>query len=293
MNFSNPVTVASLDAAFRESLGRAEKDFRWYANRTRRYRGLSILVRGVAIVTGLLGVILPLTTKGPISIFGLRFDGPAEAGYASLLIAVLVLGLDHVFMISGTWIRYINALTKIRTLILKTEYDWQKMKSSMGNDGAAHEQRDQAYDLFQKLVLDSRKIIEDETSSWGSELGQAFQKLEGLVKEQRMGLETLYKEEKNSREETEKLAQDPTFGGIIVEIDRMEKLQGAINVAVDDRVVERSNPIPKVVFPRVAAGQHAVMLTGTDTGGKQIRAEDLVVVEANKITNVKLALPAG
>jgi hypothetical protein len=290
MNFSNPVTIASLNTAFQEAVARAEKDFQWYASRTKRHRTMSILVRGVTIVAGILGVILPLTTKGPVSILGLRFDGPAEAGYACLLVAVLVLGLDHVFMISGTWIRYINAMTKIRTIILKAEFDWARMKSSMASDGAAHEQRDKAYELFQRLVLDSRKVIEDETSAWGSELGQAFQKLEGLVKEQRVGLETLHKEEKKTREEAEKAAGAPTTGGVTVEIDKIEKLQGAITVAVDEHVIERSMPIHRVVFPRVPAGQHAVMLTGTDASGKQVRAEDLVVVEANKVTNVKLSL---
>jgi hypothetical protein len=293
MNFSNPVTITNLETSFQESLARAEKDFQWYAGRTKRYRALSVLIRGITIVTGILGVVFPLTTKGAISILGLRFDGPAEAGYACLLIAVLVLGLDHVFMISGTWVRYINAMTKIRTIILKAEYEWPKMKSSMANDGAAHEQRDKAYELFQKLVLDSRKVIEEETSAWGSELGQAFQKLEGLVKEQRIGLDTLYKEEKKTREEAEKVANAPTMGGVIVEIEKIEKLQGAITVAVDEQVIERSMPIHRVVFPRVPAGQHAVMLTGTDASGKQVRAEDLVVVEANKIANVKLTFPVG
>lgn len=293
MNLSNPVTIANLEAAFQETLNRAEKDFKWYADRTKLYRGLSVVIRGVTIITGILGVILPLTTKGPISLLGIEFDGPAEAGYASLLIAVLVLGLDHVFMISGTWIRYINAMTKIRTIILKAEYEWAKMKSSMANDGAAHEQRDKAHELFQKLVLDSRKVVEDETSAWGSELDQAFQKLEGLVKEQRIGLDTLYKEEKKTREEAEKLASTRTFGGVKVEIDKIEKLQGAITVAVDEHVIERPMPIHTVVFPRVPAGQHAVMLTGTDANGKQVRAEDLVVVEANRVANVKLTLPIG
>jgi hypothetical protein len=113
------------------------------------------------------------------------------------------------------------------------------------------------------------------------------------VKEQRVGLETLYKEEKKTREEAEKLASTPTIGGVTVEMDKIEKLQGAITVAVDERVIERSMPIPRVVFPRVPAGQHAVMLTGTNASGKQVRAEDLVVVEANKIANVKLTVPLG
>jgi hypothetical protein len=120
---------------------------------------LSVLVRGVNIVAGILGVILPLTSKGAISILGLQFDGPAEAGYAGLLIAVLVLGLDHVFMISGTWIRYINALTKIRTIILKAEYEWQRMKSSMANDGAAHEQRDKDTSYSKNLSLIPAKSL--------------------------------------------------------------------------------------------------------------------------------------
>ena len=183
-----------------------------------------------------------------------KANKPAEAGYACLLVAVLVLGLDHVFMISGTWIRYINAMTKIRTVILKAEFEWARMKSSMASDGAAHEQRDKAYELFQRLVLDSRKVIEDETSAWGSELGQAFQKLEGLVKEQRVGLETLHKEEKKTREEAENAAGAPTTGGVTVDIDKIEKLQGAITVAVDEHVIERSMPIHRVVFPEGTGG---------------------------------------
>ena len=290
MNLQSPVTIAALQAAFDSSVAKAEADFRWYADRIRRYRILSFVIRGLTLLAIILGVTLPLTSKDRINFYW--FDGPAEAGYACLIVAVLVLGVDHVFMLSGTWVRFINALTKIRTLILRAEYDWARMKSGLANDAVAHEQKDKACELFERLVLDSRKVVEDETATWGSELGQALQRLDGLVKEQRIALDTVHKEEQKAREAAEKSAKIATTGGLAVQIDQPDTLQGLLTIRLDDEAVERSVPVQKVVFPRVPEGQHAIVLTGTDTTGNQVRVEDLVIVEANKIANVVLELPS-
>lgn len=293
MSIQDPVTVAGLDQAFKDAVGKAESDYRWYDDRKWRPRTLSYLIRGVTMIAIVLGVILPLTRKGPVDMLLVSFDGPAEAGYSFLLLAVLVLALDHVFMLSGAWARYIDAMTKIRTLILKGECDWQRMRSGLSSDGAAYEQREKAFDLFQRLVLDSRKVVEDETAAWGTELSQALQKLDSLVKDQRIAAETLYREEQKARDEANRIENAATTGGVTVEIDNPGKLKGVLTVAVDELTIERAVPIQKVVFPRVKPGQQAVVLKATDVNGNAVRAEDLAVVEVNKIANIKFTIPAG
>ncbi|MBM3240298.1 SLATT domain-containing protein [Candidatus Poribacteria bacterium] len=293
MEIQNTVTIAALEQAFKASLAKAEKDCNWYKERIWRSRALSYLIRGITLIAVVLGIILPLTKKDTVDKFLVLFDGPAEAGYSFLLLAILVLAMDYVFMLSGTWARYINAMTKIETLISKAEYDWQRMKSGIASDGDAHEQREKAFNLFQKLVLDSRKVVEDETAAWGTELSQALQKLDSLVKEQRIAVETLYKEEKTARDEANKIESSTTTGGITVEIDKPEKLKGVLTMAVDDQTIERVVPIQKVVFPGVKAGQHAVVLKATDINGNAVWAEDLAFVEVNKIVNIKFMVPTG
>ncbi len=49
-------------------------------------------------------------------------------------------------------------------------------------------------------------------------------------------------------------------------------------MTVDDQTIERAVPIQKVVFLRVNAGQHTIVLNATGMKSKAIRAEDLVSV---------------
>jgi hypothetical protein len=206
INIQFPVTIAGLQQAFEDSKAKAEKDHKWYKDRKWRPRTLSYLIRCVAIIAIGLGTILPLTPKDhPVWIVSVLFPGPVEAGYSFLLLAVLFLAMDKVFMQSATWKRYIMAEAKIETLIVKAEYDWQRMKSGISDDADAHEQRGKALDLFRKLVLDTRKVVEDETAGWGTELSQALQKLDSLVKEQRLAAETLHKDVKKVHDKAKKV----------------------------------------------------------------------------------------
>ena len=108
-----------------------------------------------------------------------------------------------------------------------------------------------------------------------------------------MAAETLYKEEKKARDEANKIESAATTGGVTIEIDKPEKLKGVLAMAVDDQTIERAVPIQKVVFPRVKAGQHAVVLKATDINGNAVLVEDLAFVEVNKTVNVKFTVPKG
>lgn len=295
MPLTHPVTLASLDSAYKEAVANAESEYKWYEKRKPGYTWLSWILRGVIVIFVVLGVLLPLSqSQGAVDIVGpLTFPSTAHAGYACFVLAGLLLGLNHVFMVSGTWIRYMNAMTKIKTLTLSTEYDWIKLRTSIADDAAAHENREKAIELFKKLVVETRKVVDEETAGWGTEFNQALQKLESLVKDNRATVEALAKEEQKAREAARKLAEASPTGGLSVEIDKPEKLKGIISVSVDDFSVERPSPLPKVVIPNVSSGQHMVLFKGTDVAGNAVRAEDLVVVEANKITRVPFSIPTG
>jgi len=290
MDITHPVTLTSLDHAFQDARQKAQSEYDWYENRKKFYIAGSWAIRILTAMTIALGIILPITKKSaPVTFY--FFDGPAAAGYAFLVIAVVILALDHVFMFSRSWVRYVNAISKIKTLILTTEYEWLKLRTGIADDAAAHEQREKAFDLFKTLIHDTRKVVDDETAAWGTELNQALQKLEGLVKEQRATVEQWTKEERKAQEETRKAAEAPTAGGISVEIEKSENLSGTCTVQVDDESKERPVPIQKVIFPRVVPGHHGVLLKATDKSGNSFRAEELVIVQPNKVEVVKFTIP--
>ena len=129
MNFQ---TSDELQTKFDEAKSQAEKEYDWYAKRRWGYVILSWLTRGTAALLLASGVILPLTgSTAAIEILHLKFTGPAQAGLACLALAGLLVGANQVFMISSTWIRYVGAMLKIRTLIKAAEFDWTAQKAGL------------------------------------------------------------------------------------------------------------------------------------------------------------------
>lgn len=287
-------TLADLDHAFAEAKKDAEAEYGWYAKRRWTYVILSWVTRVMAAVALVFGVLLPLSVStAPVSFLGLTFGGPAQAAVACLAFAGLVVGANQVFMISSTWVRYVGAMMKIRTLVKSTELDWIALKAGL-TDPVPSQDIQKALALFKALVVGSRQLVEAETSSWSSELVKAIEQLRTLVNEQRTTVEALAKEEQKTREAAQKLASASTHGSLRIKVEgAIERLSGSIKITVATRSEERSSLLTTVVLSEIAAGVQKVTLTGMDVSGKPISAENVAQVVPNSITDVSLSIPNG
>lgn len=279
------VTLAELDLAYAAALQDAGKESDWYKSRRWIWIILSWGTRILAATALALGVILPLS-KASVPCF----ESAAQAAVASIAFAGLMIGADRVFMISSTWTRYVNAMMKIETLRKGAEFDWIALKTGLA-DPVSTQDIQKAIALFKALVIDSRKIVETETSSWSEELIKAVEQLRAMIGEQKAAAETLVREERNAREAAQKLASVPTHGAIRVKIEgAFERLAGPIKVTAAGRSQDRDASTTTVIVPDVASGIHTVRLEGQDAQGKSVVVENVVQVKPNTIVEVPLLI---
>lgn len=287
--------LSELDAAFDAAMKDAEDEYEWYRWRRWPYVILSWLTRGLAAVALGFGVLLPLSKSAASlpSFVASTFEGPAQAAVACIAFAGLMVGANEIFMISATWVRYVGAMMKLKTLRKATELDWAAHKASLA-EPVSPQDAQKALALFKALVIGSRQVVESETSSWSSELVKAIEQLRALVSEQKTAVDALAKEEQKTREAAQKLAAASTHGTVRVKIEgAAERLAGTIKITAATRSEERSSPVSTVVLTEVVGGIHKVTLAGTDTNGKDLFVENVVQVVPSSVADVSLIVPKG
>ena len=287
--------IASLDAEFQKVKAIAQKEHDWYARHRWGYVVFSWLIRIMASACLLLATVLPLSKSvDPITVLGIfAFAGPSQAAIACIALAGLAVAANQVFLISATWIRYVNAMMKIKTLILVAELDWRSQRDGL-TDPVPTLEVQKALSIFKALVVSSRQIVEAETSSWSAELVKAIEELKSLVQEQKATVDTMAKEEQKAIEAAHKLAAAPTLGTVRVKLEgAVERLTGSIKISIANKSEERAVPVSTVVLTDVGGGIQKVLLMGTDSNGKRISSENAVQVTPNAITEVPLVVPSG
>ncbi len=88
----------------------------------------------------------------------------------------------------------------------------------MPEDTAAHEKRQEAISLFEKLVLDARRMVEEETAAWSTQLQEARTRMGTLLKEQTDAVKKLKEEDEKAREKRRLSEEAPTVNGVKVQI---------------------------------------------------------------------------
>jgi len=255
------MTLDELETAYAAAVKDAQREYDWYSRHRWSYVILSWLTRGLGAVALAFGVVLPLSNStDAIHFLSFTFAGPAQAAVACIAFAGLVVGANQVFMISATWVRYVSAMMKIKTLQKTTELDWFALKTGLAEPMAPQDVQ-KALALFKALVVGSRQIVDAETSLWSAELVKAIEQLRALVSEQKTAVESLAKEEQKTREAAQKLASASTHGTVRVKIEgALERLVGPIKVCVAGRSEDRNSPVTTVVLPEVISGAHRITL---------------------------------
>ena len=280
MQFQHPLTLDQLEQVFRDAVAKATKLKDWYENPRHFWRFMSYLSRGAVFLGIVVGTVLPLVSLEAPKVFGVPFESSVQLGMAFLVVAGLLYALDQVFMISLTWERYRDAQTKIESLLLECEYDWIRMKASIPDDATANEKRDEALALFDKLVMDARRVVEEETDVWATQFAASRSFLEKLLTKRTEAMQQKVDEEKEANEERRKAREVPKVNGVKVSIKNHDKLTGEITVTLGGLTQKRDPATNVVVFQSVPFGKYKVDLSGALSAGGSVAMEDLVEVKA-------------
>lgn len=287
MRFEHPITIDQLVREYDAAGAKASEELNWYEERRWKWRIWSHFTRGTVFLGLIIGTVLPFTSIESPVVFGVTFATGTQLGLAYLVVTGLLYSLDQVFMISKTWVRYRDAQTKIESLLLECEYDWIRMQASIPDDDAAREKCDEALALFDKLVMDVRRVVEEETDVWNTQFEAARGILGKLLKQQTETVRQKVEEEKKASAEQRKAREAPRVGGVKVHIKNHTNLKGEMTLKVGNVAPKETTPKSVVVFPSVPLGQHMVTLDATNsTTDDEVKMEDLVQVVADKPAEV-------
>jgi hypothetical protein len=141
----------------------------YYAAR-KRHRILSMATRGVAILFGTAGVLVPLLAGADPD----RFKHWSAYGYPLLAVATTMLLVNRLFGATGGHIRYVTAQLQLEQLMTIFRLDWAALAMTRpgGRDLVSAER---ALALLRKFALDAYQIIQDETNVWGKSVSEALE----------------------------------------------------------------------------------------------------------------------
>ncbi len=251
MKIEHPITLKKLELLYEKSVKRVEKDRDFYANGKRSWRISTYFARSVAFIGLFIGVAAPFIPNLSVALWSVKLEGGPQVGYVALALSGVILALDQIFVLSQTWIRYRNAELRLNTLLAEFEYKRIRILSSLADDSSAHEHREETIELCEKLVLDARRVVEEETAKWGDQTEAAGTRLGALLKEQSEVVEKLKKEDKKIREATTTQVLSQNSNGVILEFADHKKLVGTVTASLGPNKEERGEPTSRIVFEKV------------------------------------------
>ncbi len=107
-----------------------------------------------------------------------------------------------------------------------------------------------------KVVMDARRVVEEETDVWATQFAASMSLLEKLLTTRTEASQQKVDEERKANEERRKARAAPKVNGVKVRIQNHDKLQGAITVTLGELKQRRDLPTNVVVFPLVPCGQY-------------------------------------
>ncbi|MEE4359880.1 MAG: SLATT domain-containing protein [Desulfococcaceae bacterium] len=170
----------SIEMIIRYSRNIAADAFNWYATEKKRKRRWVKSLRFLVILLLALGGIIPILTEIFKSPAGIPLFSP---GWASVLMAAggaLVL-FDRFFGLSSGWMRYTDAMMKIRVAMNIFDLEIADAKISAG-EFPGHENLKQVTERCRLLVNDVNSIVLEETRKWDNEFRDVLGKLDEQVK---------------------------------------------------------------------------------------------------------------
>lgn len=162
-----------LDGVVRYTRALALDACQWYGRERRWKRTGAKAIRVLVILATAAAGIIPILTE----IFR---DDPISPAWASVALAVagtLVL-FDRFFGLSTGWLRFTNAMMKIRIAINGFDMDLAAARLAWGREGPDPRMVEEVVGRCRKLIATVNTVVLDETRQWDEEFRDALGKLD-------------------------------------------------------------------------------------------------------------------
>jgi len=261
--------AASLEKVISYSRKIALDAYQWYLVEKKSKKQYTKILRIGVIVSSAIAGILPIISeilRNAWETSSSIWLSPAWASVAVAIAGTLIL-FDRFFGVSSGWMRYIEAMMKIRTVLNEFDFDCVNAKISRQTDTF---QIQQMVIRCNTLVKQVNLIVLEETRKWDQEFRDALGKLDEQV------------------QKLEQQSSEKNFGALNVVITNRENCEGDMEITVD-------NAPPKNITGKTAAftglmpGTRVIRLKGK-IAGKTAIVEKAAIVDTGKVTEIEIPL---
>jgi len=173
----------SIRVVYRFVVEHARTAIRWYLRRNARVRSCAKCLRIGAIFLTMIAGLIPLLIQmyPKLKIFSVTI-GPAWASVA-LVIAATFVAFDSFFGYSRSWMRFITAVIKIKSLLEEFEISWQTKLAGFHEHPINDEHTLELLGACQYFLTEVNRIIIEETEQWKQDFQSALKKIDESTKQ--------------------------------------------------------------------------------------------------------------
>lgn len=152
----------------------------FYYEARKKQRAFSVTTRGLSVLFGTAGVIIPLLASANPQFF----QPIAPYGYPLLAAAASTIAVNRMFGATGGHIRYVTAQLELERIITKFRLEWLEWLSrgTITTDNSATVA--EAFELMNRFVDDAYHVIQEETVDWGASISDALREYENRLPKQ-------------------------------------------------------------------------------------------------------------
>lgn len=223
----------SYQKVFDSTLGFIDENIDYYQYRIKWRRRMSWVVRGLVLVTLIVGILLPIYAAGlPEDPSGPSKFQLSMFGYYVIVLGGLIFAIDQTFLITKSWMRFTVTMISLQDVKKDFVDSW---------DQSFHKAAEKSEENFKAaLTLGSEYkdkaqiLVEQETNQWVQDLTAAMTSLEQRIAKQEKKLESKFEtmmKERNAAQEAQ--VQSAQLGAILVKFQKPDIYQGDMAVSLD------------------------------------------------------------
>lgn len=263
---------AALNALALSLEERAVEAIDWYLRHKGGPRTASRLLRGLAILSGVLGGLAPLLSGAELSgeLWGAKWSLPDTDHWGYILIALAGAALltDRYFGFSSSWMRYMTAQMALQRALEKFQLSWAIWRIQVKDQRPSDPQQAAAIALLTAFGQEIGDLVDQEFQAWVAQFKEQLAELQAAI----------------SKEKTERRP-----GNLVVAYHSAAAIDGPAEVFLDTRLARQTDS-GSVLLTALPPGSHLVQVKA-NAGALQGSAS--VTVEAGQTSEANIELKAA
>ena len=288
----------SLDRIRKRVEYEAVKAIHWYYEKKRNKVWYSQLLRMLAVIFGGIGAGIPFIASTGLWIMRDAAGGVPDVeilrinqwGYVFILGAGTCVALDKLFGFSTNWIRFVDAATKIETLLGRFRIEWYKQMALADIGAHPGDAVTKLFDTLLDFTAKTRDVIEKETGDWIAEFRSNLTK---LAEDTKAAQEAREQKIQGQVDQIKQLAKEreQKAGAITVTITNFAALGAGFtwSLELDNELHKADIDRPMFIVKGLDPGAYLVSARGA-SNAKVVQAAQAVPVETGKPAAANLEL---